>query len=164
MEITSYNHHAKAPFFPASLVLKPRLPGFESSLRSYPINPSVHHGKYDRTDLLIHTSSGVDLALHASGSSPYFRRDEHVKVRYQAETGAILRVLFVSADGKEEGVFNGTGAWPLLFFLLVGLIVVIQGFRRYRRDPEGAEEPSARNQHPYAAVDERSLLDLSEHR
>jgi len=125
---------------------------------------SVHHGKYDRTDLLIHTSSGGDLALHASGSSPYFRRDEHVKVRYQAETGAILRVLFVSADGKEEGVFNGTGAWPLLFFLLVGLIIVIQGFRRYRRDPEGAEEPSARNQHAYAAVDERSLLDLSKHR
>jgi hypothetical protein len=41
MEITSYNHHAKAPFFPASLILKPRLPGFESSLRSYPINPNV---------------------------------------------------------------------------------------------------------------------------
>ena len=39
MEITPYNHHAKTPFFPASLVLKSRLPG-ESSLRSYPINPS----------------------------------------------------------------------------------------------------------------------------
>jgi hypothetical protein len=39
MEITSYNHHliiiAKTPFFPASLVLKSRLPGsIESSLLS----------------------------------------------------------------------------------------------------------------------------------
>src|ERR1039457_874830 len=40
MEITPYNHHAKTPFSPASLVLKSRLPG-PSSLRSYPINPNV---------------------------------------------------------------------------------------------------------------------------
>src|SRR5208283_647457 len=32
---------AKAPFFPSVFVLKQRLPGFESSLRSYPINPCV---------------------------------------------------------------------------------------------------------------------------
>src|SRR5258708_34358271 len=37
MEITSYNHHAKAPSSLGALVLKPRLPG-RSSLRSYPIN------------------------------------------------------------------------------------------------------------------------------
>ena len=30
-------------------------------------------------------------------------------------------------------------------------------------DPEGAEEPSARNQHPYGSVDQRSLLNLSQH-
>jgi hypothetical protein len=123
---------------------------------------SVHHGKQDRTDVLIHTFSGGDIALRAYGSSPYFHRDEHVKVRYQGETGMILRVLFVSADGREEGVFNDTGGWPLFFFLLVGITIVIQGFRRYRRDPEGAEEPSARNQHPYGSVDQRSLMYLSE--
>jgi hypothetical protein len=39
MEITPYNHHAKAPSSPGALVLKPRLPG-RSSLRSYPINPA----------------------------------------------------------------------------------------------------------------------------
>jgi len=37
MEITSYNHHCEGSFLPSVFVLKPRLPGFESSLRSYPI-------------------------------------------------------------------------------------------------------------------------------
>src|SRR3954468_17135538 len=39
MEITPYNHHCEGSFLPSFLILKPRLPGFESSLRSYPINP-----------------------------------------------------------------------------------------------------------------------------
>ena len=123
---------------------------------------SVHRGKHDRTDVLIHTSSGGDIALHANGVSPYFRRNKHVKLRYQGETGMIIRVRFVSADGREEGVFNDTGTWPLFFLLLLGIMIIFQGFRRYRRDPEGAEEPSARNQHPYGSVDRRSLLNLSE--
>jgi hypothetical protein len=40
MKITPYSHHAKAPSFPASLILKPKNTGSESSLRSYPVNPS----------------------------------------------------------------------------------------------------------------------------
>lgn len=123
---------------------------------------TAHRGKVDRTDVLIHTSLGGDIALRAFGSSVYFRREEHVKVRYQGETGMILRVVFLSADGRDEGVFNDTGPWPLFFFLLLGIMIIIQGFRRYRRDPEGAEEPSAPNQHPYGSVDQRSLLNLSE--
>ena len=85
-----------------------------------------------------------------------------MKVRYQGETGMVLRILFVSADGREEGVFNDTGVWPLYFLLLLGIMIILQGFRRYRRDPESAEEPPARNQHPYGSVDQRSLLNLSE--
>src|SRR5450759_5795969 len=40
MKITSYNHHAKAPSFPRSLGPQPKTTRSESSLRSYPINPS----------------------------------------------------------------------------------------------------------------------------
>jgi hypothetical protein len=122
----------------------------------------VHGGKSEHTDLLIRTAARGEIALHAHGGSPYFHRDEHVKVRYQGETGMILRVLFISADGREEGVFNDTGAWPFFFFLLLGIMVILRGFRRYRRDPEGAEESSIQNQHPYGSVDQQSLLDLSE--
>jgi hypothetical protein len=122
----------------------------------------VRGGEDVRSDLLIHTSSGADIAVHASGRSPHFQRGEHVKVRYQSETGAILKVLFVSADGRVEGVFDGTEMWPPFFFLIGGLIIIFLGFRRYRRDPEGAEEPSQPNQHPYGTVDKESLLNLSE--
>jgi hypothetical protein len=40
MEITAYNHHCEDSFLPSVFVLNTRLPGFESSLRSYPINSS----------------------------------------------------------------------------------------------------------------------------
>ena len=121
---------------------------------------SVHRGKRDRTDVLIHTSLGGDIALHADGVSPYFRRDEHVKVRYQGETGMILRARFVSADGRDEGAFNDTGPWSLLLVLLLGVMIIVQGFRRYRRDPEGAEERSVPDRN--TTIDRRSLLNLSE--
>ena len=39
MEITSYNHHCEGSFLPSLFVLKQRLHGPESSLRSYPISP-----------------------------------------------------------------------------------------------------------------------------
>src|ERR1022692_140015 len=40
MEITPYNHHRRLLSSPASSSSKQRLPGFESSLHSYPISPS----------------------------------------------------------------------------------------------------------------------------
>jgi hypothetical protein len=83
-------------------------------------------------------------------------------VHYQGETGALLRASFVSADGREDGVFNGLEMWPPFFFLLGGAIVIFPGFNRYRRDPEGAEEPSQQNQHPYGSVGKESLLNLSQ--
>src|ERR1039457_845098 len=39
MEITPYNHHAKTPFFPASLILNTRLPG---SNRAFALIQSTH--------------------------------------------------------------------------------------------------------------------------
>jgi hypothetical protein len=143
----------------ALIVYQRQLPVFEAEGSIEAV--SIHRDRHERTDVLIHTFSGGDIALRAFGSSHYFRRDEHVKVRYHGETGTILRVVFVSTDGREEGVFNDIGVWPLFFFLLLGIMIILQGFRRHRRDPEGVEEPSARNQHPYGAVDEGSLLNLS---
>jgi len=145
----------------AILLYQRHLPVFEAEGDIEAV--SVHPGKYVRSDLLIRTSSGADIALHAYGRSPYFRRDEHVKVRYQGETENIQRVLFLSSNGREEGVFNNTGMWPAFFFLLVGVTIIFYGCRRYRRDPEGAEGPSVPDKHPYGSVDQRSLLNLSEH-
>src|ERR1039458_1228586 len=52
MEITPYNHHAKAPFFPASLVLKSRLPvRIESSLLSNQLKPGFGLSGFSSTHL-----------------------------------------------------------------------------------------------------------------
>jgi hypothetical protein len=66
------------------LLYQRHLPVFEAEGNIETV--SVHRGKHDRTDVLIHTSSGNDIALGAYGGSPYFHRNEHVKVRYQGET------------------------------------------------------------------------------
>lgn len=129
----------------------------EGNIESVQIHPK---GRDFRSDLLIRTASGGVVAIHASGRSPYFRPGEHVKVQYQGYTGTILKVYFFSADGGEEGGFNGTDRWPPYFALLGGLTLIWYGFRKYHRDPEGAEEPSHRNPKPYGGVDKDSLLRL----
>ena len=121
------------------LIYEANLPVLEADghierVQIHPANKNV------RSDLLIRTSSGGFIAIHAAGGSPYFRVGEHVKLRYLGEAGEILKVLFFSVDGKQEGVFNSTVAWPPYLFLLVGLAIVALGFRKYRQDPEGAEE------------------------
>jgi hypothetical protein len=122
----------------------------------------IHRGRRARSDLLIHTSSESDIAVHASGGSLYFRTGEHVKIRYQGDTGTILKAYFFATDGRKEGEFNGTEMWPPFFLLFGGAVVIFLGFRRYRRDPEGAAYPSKPDQHPYGSIDKPSLLHLSE--
>src|SRR5258708_36595746 len=71
MDITSYNHHAKAPSSLGALVLKPRLPG-RSSLRSYPISPN-----FTWAGFLMFAHHRLDGArwptmMHFSSLTPYY--------------------------------------------------------------------------------------------
>lgn len=93
----------------------------------------------------IQTFAGGNITIHASGGSQYFHTDEHVKVRYQGDTGELLKASFFAKDGRQEGVFNGTSTWPPYFALLFGLFCIWASFRKYRRDPEGAENSSWSN-------------------
>jgi hypothetical protein len=92
-----------------------------------------------RTSLRVQTSSGGELELNADGRSPYFRTGEHLKVSYRGYSGSIHKAQFLSSTGSEEGVFNGTDDWPPYFMLLLGLLVMWAGVRKFKRDPEGAE-------------------------
>jgi hypothetical protein len=99
MEITPYNHHAKTPFFPASLILKPRLPGFESSLRSYPINSFAYfanewvfvtigmHRDHSQTSILVGTLTGYHGQLSYRRSMTRALRSAHSFAKYANEWG-----------------------------------------------------------------------------
>ena len=122
----------------------------------------VRGGKSPRSNLLIHTISGGYIAVHASGTSRYFRLGQRLRLRYQDKTGAILSAVFLSADETKESVFNGTETWAPYSVLLLGLFVAGVGAIKYRRDPEGSEDSTTRKFIADGSVDEASLLKLSD--
>lgn len=123
----------------------------------------IRGGKTQRSDLLIHTISGSYIAVHATGSSRYFSRGQHLKLRYQDKTGALLSAVFLSADGNKEGVFNGTETWTPYVMLLIGLFIAWAGVKKYRRDPEAwCEDSRPQKSIADGSVDKDSLLNLSD--
>lgn len=96
-------------------------------------------GKDHRTAVLVRAGNGR-VALDASGLSPYFQAGQVVRVRYQGVTGYILKAHFLSTTGAEVAVFNGTDTFPPYWGMALGAFVIFAGFRKYRRDPEAAEQ------------------------
>jgi hypothetical protein len=135
---------------------------FEGQVESVQVlhGDSRHYSAF----LQIRTLSGGETTVHASDRSNGFRTGEHIKVRYQGDTGELLKASFYAPDGTQEGVFNGTSTWPPYFALLFGLFLIWGAFRQHRRDPEGEEEPARGNPDLLETVDEESLLHLSEPR
>ena len=120
----------------ASAWLQWTLPIYESegTIQSAQVHSE---GKGHRTDLMMQTTSGEELALQAGGDSQYFHSGEHVKVSFQRYR--IIKAHFLSPSGNEEGVFNSTDSWAPYGMFSLGLFVIWAGFRKTRRDPEGFE-------------------------
>lgn len=95
-------------------------------------------GKGHRTAVVIRVGRG-QVALDASGMSPYFQAGQLIRVRYQGVTGDILKAHFLSKNGAEIAVFNGTDTWSPYWWIIIGAFVIFAGFKKYRRDPEGTE-------------------------
>lgn len=95
-----------------------------------------HYSAYIR----IHTDSGGEIRIHSSDQSVYLRLGERVKVRYRGDTGDLIIAYFYAPDGKQEGVLQGTSNLGRILLLLIGLSCIWASIRKYRRDPEGAEQ------------------------
>ena len=103
------------------------------------ISSAVVHssGRSHPTDLTILTGDGRIVHLRASDRSTFFRTGQIIEAKYQTGTGFILHANFLSQDGKQEGVFNGTAFWWPYFTLIGGLLVIGYARWNFRRDPEG---------------------------
>jgi hypothetical protein len=96
---------------------------------------SRHYSAY----LYIATSSGGTISLHTSDRSIYFRRGEHLWLRYQGDTGELLKAIFYATNGSQEGAFQNTQVLGEVGSLLGGSFLIWAAFKKYRRDPEGSE-------------------------
>ena len=118
---------------------------YQKHLSTYEIlgtieNAQVHaEGKGHRTFLRIRVGSRAAVAVNADGISPYFHPGQVADVRYQGESGHVLHARFLSPSGTQEGVFNGTDTWPPYWWMLGGVLVIVAGIRKNKRDPEGTE-------------------------
>src|ERR1017187_2366123 len=72
MEITPYNHHAKTPFFPASLILNTRLPG---SNRAFALIQSTH-SRFLRMCVYPRQLFSVPFSSHPTGERHHRHRTQ----------------------------------------------------------------------------------------
>lgn len=141
---------------------------FQSQLpvyRAEGIIEEVHvhaEGRGFRSNLRIRSADGTELVINASGRSSYFRFGQRVRVSYEGYRGSILKAEFISSSGGKEAVFNGTDYVPPYFFLLGGLVIIWAGIKKHKRNPDGLEQPTARNSKLHTGVDNSSLLHLSD--
>jgi hypothetical protein len=145
----------------AMILYNRSLPVFEFEGNIVSVQVIRADSRYYSAFLRVHTLTGGDVTIHASDRSQGFRAGEHVKVRYQGDTGELLKATFFATNGQPDGVFNGTSTWPPYFILLFGLFLAWTGLRKFRRDPDGAEQPAGGIPDLLETVDEESLLHLS---
>ena len=115
------------------------LPVFEFSGRIDSVNVLNSTSRRYSAYLSIQTTSGGSIQVHVSDRSRLFVPGRQVSVRYRGDTGELIKAVFYSNDGKKVGVAQSTVPWRQLLTVPFGLYFVWIAFRRYCRDPEGAE-------------------------
>jgi hypothetical protein len=108
----------------------------------------VHsEGRGYGSDVRLRIASGF-LRLRAGGADKRFRPGQRVRLVYRARTGRIQNADFLAADGSVEGSYKSVdflAPYGLLFF--GGMLLVI-GWKVYRRDPDGSKLGSSRTRRP----------------
>jgi len=94
-------------------------------------------GRSHRTDLFVRTEAADVISLHASGRNDGFRVGEHVAVKYQGLSGAIIRADFTSPEGKPDGTFASGLFYAPALPLGAGILVFFAARRQYKSDPLG---------------------------
>jgi hypothetical protein len=109
---------------------------------------SRHYSAY----LVIQTTSGGEITVHSSDRSDFVHSGELVDVRYYGDTGELIKAYFYAPDGHQEGMLHSASNWNRGWLSLIGLFCVWASIRKYRRDPEGAEEPTSSDIHSLKIV------------
>ena len=84
--------------------------------------------------ILIHTTTGGDITVHASGRSDFFHAGQLLKVRYRGDTGELVRAQFYTPSGTPQGVFQDSSILNKSGGMLVGLVCIWASIRKYHRD------------------------------
>jgi hypothetical protein len=108
----------------------------EGTIESATVHPQ---GRSYRTDFIVTGPDGATYQLKADGRSNFFRAGEHVILTYRGYSGSVVKAHFINGAGAEEGIFQSAEGFALSGAIFVGCILFWAGYKKYRRDPQGAE-------------------------
>lgn len=128
-------------FEPAlSFLYDASLPMFEFKGRITAVDVRNSSDKYYSAYIRTHTDSGGDIQVHSFDQSVFLSSGEQVKVQYRGDIGELMKAYFYARNGKQEGILQSTSSLRRILLFLIGLFCTWASIRKYRRDPEGAEQ------------------------
>ena len=123
-----------------------------------------HQSSHYSADLQIATTLGGTIAVHVSDDTRFWRTGQHLRVRYYGDSGELLNAIFLDSAGRQEGEVNRSAVFGRAFSIIIGILIAAAVWVRYRRDPEGRIEDTRDSSNIFDAVDQESILHLSNER
>ena len=90
---------------------------YESALRIFEVRCTIvaaqdrAESKGHRTYFSVRLPNDAEVNLNAGGANAYFKPGQLADIRYQDRTGAVLKAIFLSPEGKQVGIYQGTDTW-----------------------------------------------------
>lgn len=82
-------------------------------------------------------------------------------MRYYGESGELIKATFLDIAGHSEAELNRSSGIARVFSIITGIFLAWGICMRYQRDPEGEIEDTREPSNLSDAVDQQSLLHLS---
>jgi len=139
-----------------------RLPVFEADGMIAAVQVRDHSSRHYSAQLWIKTGDAGEVSVHVSDRSSAWHVGQRLKVRYYGDTGELIRANLISSDGHPQGTVRNSFGFTRAVSVLLGVALMWIVLKRYRRDPEALMEDRPELSNVSVAVDQDSLLHLSE--
>lgn len=139
-----------------------QLPVFEADGVIAAVQVRDSSSRYYSAQLWIATGHAGEVLVHVSDRSSAWHVGQRLRVRYYGNTGELIQANLMSSDGHPQGTMRSSSGFTRAVSVLLGVALMWAILKRYRRDPEALTEDQPELSSLSVAVDQDSLLHLSE--
>lgn len=138
------------------------LPVFEGDGVIAAVQVRDSSSRHYSAQLWIATGDAGAVLVHVSDRSSAWHVGQRLRVLYYGDTGELIRANLMSSDGHPQGTMRSSSGFTRAVSVLFGVALTWAILKRYRRDPEALTEDRPELSSVSVAVDQDSLLHLSE--